>query len=223
LKKRNILYISVMMFFLLVGCTNGESIESEISNHLDESVTLEKEFKEQQSHITDLEEQEQAIYEEILDLGMDDFDEIKSLSNEALEVIEELVDTIEIEKDSLVASKEEFEKIKPLIDDLEEETTKEKAEELYDMMEKRFSAYDNLNEAYMASLEAGEELYLLVQDEDATQDDLSEQVTVINGHYDTILEENDAFNTHTDTFNELKQEFYDVAGIETSYEEDEED
>src|SRR5690625_7842807 len=79
-----------MMFFLLVGCTNGESIESEISNHLDESVTLEKEFKEQQSHITDLEEQEQAIYEEILDLGMDDFDEIKSLSNEALEVIEEL-------------------------------------------------------------------------------------------------------------------------------------
>ena len=223
MKKRNILYISVMMFFLLVGCTNGESIESEISNHLDESVTLEKEFKEQQSHITDLEEQEQAIYEEILDLGMDDFDEIKSLSNEALEVIEELVDTIEIEKDSLVASKEEFEKIKPLIDDLEEETTKEKAEELYDMMEKRFSAYDNLNEAYMASLEAGEELYLLVQDEDATQDDLSEQVTVINGHYDTILEENDAFNTHTDTFNELKQEFYDVAGIETSYEEDEED
>ena len=220
MKKRNILYISVMMFFLLVGCSNGESIENEISNHLEESVNLEEKFKEQQSHITELEEQEQAIYEEILDLSMDDFDEIKSLSNDAIEVLEELGDTIEIEEESLVASKEEFEKIKPLIEDLEEEATKEKAEELYEMMEKRFSAYDNLNEAYMASLEAGEELYLLVQDEDATQDDLSEQVTVINGHYDTILDENDAFNTHTDSFNELKQEFYDVAGIETSSEED---
>src|SRR5699024_10119140 len=176
--------------------------------------------KKEHTNNIETKEKEKKNYEEILDHNIDYYYEIKSLSNDAIEELEELGNTIENEEESLVASKEEFEKIKPLIEDLEEEATKEKAEELYEMMEKRFSAYDNLNEAYMASLEAGEELYLLVQDEDATQDDLSEQVTVINGHYDTILDENDAFNTHTDSFNELKQEFYDVAGIETSSEED---
>lgn len=222
MKNRNILlYISIIILILLGACSGeGSTTEDEIYDHLEEAVNLEKDFKEKQTTITELEEHEQDIYGKILELDMDEFDEIKALSTEAISVLDELGETIDIEEESLAASKEEYEKIEALIDNLEEEMVKEKAEELYETMQKRFASYDNLNEAYMGSLETGKELYSLVQDEDATQEKISEKTTTINDYYETVIEENETFNSYTDTFNNLKKEFYDAADIETSYEKD---
>lgn len=222
MKARNVLlYIGIISIVLLGACSgDGDSAEDKIYDHLEEAVTLEKDFKEQQSTITELEEKEQGIYDKILDLGMDDFEEIKELSDEAITVLEDLEESVGIEKESLADSKEEYEKIETIIDEIEDEDVKAKAEDLYDVMQKRFAAYDKLNEAYVGSLEAGKELYSLVQDEDSTQESLSEQTSLINEYYETVLEENESFNSYTDDFNELKKEFYDAAEIEVTYEED---
>lgn len=203
------------MLLLLVACS-GQSTEDKIHEHLEEAVNLEQDFTDQQSVITELEEKEQDIYDDIIELSMDEFDTIKELATEAIEVIQELGEKVDLEKESLNASKEEFVKIKDLIDELEDEAVKEKTQELYDVMIKRFDAYESLNEAYVNSLNTRKDLYELVQKEDATQEELSEKVTLINSDYEKVIEENEVFNENTESFNNLKKEFYDVAGIDAT-------
>lgn len=216
MKKKNILlYIGVSMLLLLVACS-GQSTEDKIHEHLEEAVNLEQDFTDQQSVITELEEKEQDIYDDIIELSMDEFDTIKELATEAIEVIQELGEKVDLEKESLNASKEEFVKIKDLIDELEDEAVKEKTQELYDVMIQRFDAYESLNEAYVNSLNTRKDLYELVQKEDATQEELSEKVTLINSDYEKVIEENEVFNENTESFNNLKKEFYDVAGIDAT-------
>lgn len=213
------LYIVLGAIIVLSAC-NGPSTQEKIYEHLEESVHLEAEFEEVQGQIIALEEQEQDIYNQISELGNDEFEEIKSLSEEAIDSIEERSNLIVLEKESIDASQEEFEKVEPLIEELDEQAMKEKAEEMYSMMMDRYDAYDNLHASYLDTLEHEKELYLLFQNEELGNEELSEQITAINNSYEKFLEENERFNTNTTAYNGLKEEFYDVANLDVEFEED---
>src|SRR5699024_993731 len=124
-----------------------------IYEHLEEAVKLETSFEEQQEQITSLEQEEQEIYNQITDLNMDEFDQIKELAQEAINIIEDRAEKINIKKESISSSQAEFEKIKPLIYDLKNEDLQNKAEEMYSIMMDRYEAYDLLHKAYLQSLE----------------------------------------------------------------------
>lgn len=213
------LYIVVGAIIILSGC-NGPSTQEKIYEHLEESVHLEDEFEELQDQIVVLEQKEQEIYNQISELGQDDFEEIKNLSEEAIESIEERSSLIALEKESIDASQKEFEKVKDLIDELEEQAMKDKAEEMYNVMMDRYDAYDSLHVAYAETLKQEEQLYSLFQNEELVHDELSEQITTINDSYEKFLEENEKFNTNTVAYNDLKEEFYNVANLDVEFEED---
>lgn len=213
------LYIVLGTIIVLSAC-NGPSTQEKIYDHLEEAVHLETEFEEVQDRIIALEEQEQEIFNQISDLGKEESNEIKELSQEAIESIEERSDEITLEKESINASREEFEKVKELIDKLDEEAMRDKAEEMYNVMMDRYQAYDNLHETYVQTLEQEKELYLLFQNEELKQEELTEQITLINESYEKFLEENEEFNADTIAYNNLKEEFYTVANLNVKIEED---
>jgi len=217
LKKK--IYIISILIFILSAC-NKASTQDKIYEHLEEAVKLETSFEEQQEQITSLEQEEQEIYNQITDLNMDEFDQIKELAQEAINIIEDRAEKINIEKESISSSQAEFEKIKPLIDDLKNEDLQNKAEEMYSIMMDRYEAYDLLHKAYLQSLEEEKNLYTLLQDEDVSEDDLKDQIAIINDTYQEVLDGNEQFNDKTVTYNELKREFYENSNIEVTYEED---
>lgn len=213
------LYIVIGAFIVLTAC-NGPSTQEEMYEHLEESVLLEAEFEEIQEQIVKLEAKEQEIYNQIHDLGKDEMEEIKKLSEEAIESIEERLSLINSERESISASREEFEKVQDLIEKLEEEAMKDKAEEMYGMMIDRYEAYDQLHKTYVDTLEQEEALYVLFQNEELKQEELSEQITIINDNYEKFLDENKKFNEATVAYNNLKEEFYDVANLDVEFQED---
>ncbi|WP_249869919.1 YkyA family protein [Oceanobacillus saliphilus] len=216
---KNLLFIlSTVMLALLTACS-GQSTEEQIHSHLEEAVVLEAEFEDQQSVITDLEVQEQEIYNQIIDLGMDDFDQITELSNQAIGIIDQREEEIDVEKQSIEASHEEFAKIEDLITNIENTEVQDKANSMYDVMNNRYRSYGELNEAYVTSLELERELYTMLQQEDIEQEELTAHINSINDSYERVLQSNDEFNNYTVEYNALKKEFYEAAQLEVSYEE----
>lgn len=211
------LFILIISFIALLSACGGESAEEKIHNHLEKAVSLEADFEEQQGEITKLEKQEQKLYSQIIDLGMDEFEKIKELSQKAVKVIDQRKEKIKVEKESIEASKEEFNKIKKPIGNLEEQDVKDKAEAIYKLMNNRYKAYDDLYKAYTKSLELEKELYNMLQKEELEQEDLTAQITSINETYEKVFDANDKFNEDTVAYNDLKKDFYKVAEINVTY------
>lgn len=201
-----------------MSACSGQSVEDEIYDHLEEAVQLESVFGKQQDVITDLEQQERKIFDQIIDLEMKNFDQIKELAQEALILIEDRSKEITTEKESIDDSKNEFEKSKELIQKLEDETVKKKAEEMYNVMIDRYTSYANIHKAYIQSLKEEEALYNMFQSEDVTQEQYTDQTNKVNESYEIVIEENKAFNEETSKYNELKKEFYDLANFNVTYE-----
>lgn len=214
------LLLGISALMILNACS-GESTTEEIYDHLEESVTLEETFVEKQTEITELEQKEQSLYEEIFELSMDDFDKIKELSEDAISSIDERRDKVDEEKDSMDSSEKEFKKVKDLIGDLDDDKdVKENANEMYDVMMERYDAYHEIYEAYMDSLDDETELYTLLQDEDVEQEAISGQLDEINESYQHIIDTNETFNHATVEYNDLKKEFYKAADIDVEYDDE---
>ena len=217
-KNKFIILLYMTVLIILTAC-NNESASEKIYTHLEEAVQLEKEFEDQQDLITDLEVKEQEIYSEIIDLGMEEYNQIVELADEAIEIIHERKTLIEKEKNSIEASQEEFRKIEPLLEEYEDGKTKDKGKEMFEVMINRYTSYEKLNKEYINSLEKEEKLYELLKDEDLEQDQLTNQINKINDSYQQVLKANDAFNSYTVQYNDLKREFYELAEIEVNYKE----
>ncbi|WP_164669168.1 YkyA family protein [Virgibacillus doumboii] len=214
--KKSFVFIVFIIIALLTACS-GTSTSEQIYNHLEKAVELEATFEEQQDPIVELEKKEQEIYAQIIDLGMDEFDKIKELSKQAIDTIEKRSEKIELEKESIQASKEEFTKIESMIKDLEDKKVKKKAEEMYSVMMDRYEAYDKLNKAYSDSLKLEKELYTMLQKEDLEQETLTDHIKKVNKSYEKVIEANEKFNKFTTEYNKLKEAFYEAAGMNVEY------
>ncbi|WP_328701082.1 YkyA family protein [Aquibacillus kalidii] len=213
--------LAIVMIFvvLLLGACSGPSAPEQMYEHMEEAVSLEKKFAEQQKPLVELEKEEKQLYDQIIDLSMEEFEKVKELSQKALTTIEKRKEILDKEKASIEEAKTEFDKIKPLIEDLENEKVTSKANELKQAMDDRYAAYLELNKAYSNSLKEDKKLYELFQKEDLEEQELKDQIKVINEQYDKVIKTNEIFNDKTDLYNDLKGEFYKLAEINVEYDE----
>ena len=205
------------MTLLLFISACGKSTEEKIYEHLEEAVTLEEEFEKVQTEITELEKKERELYSTIIELGPDELDKIKETSKQAIETIEKRSNKMESEQESIHASQDEFEKIDKLIEKLEDEKTKNKAREMYEVMMDRYKHYDQLHKEYIKSLKLEKELYQMLQKEELEQEDLTAHIEKINKKYEKVLDKNEEFNEATANYNKLKKEFYDQTDLSVKY------
>ncbi|MEQ6391234.1 YkyA family protein [Bacillaceae bacterium S4-13-58] len=192
-------------------------IEGIIYSYLEEAVTLEEGFKDQQQPLIELEQQEKDLYNQIIDHGMDNFEQIKTLSQEAINLIEKREAKLELEKESIYSAKQEFDKIEVYISDLETDEQIEKANALKIAMENRYNAYIELHDEYARSMELDKELYIMLQKEDIKKEEIEQQIDKVNDSYDLVSELNSRFNTLTTIYNETKRNFYDSTDLIVDY------
>ncbi|GIN61358.1 hypothetical protein J27TS8_13510 [Robertmurraya siralis] len=204
----------------MTGCFNRTTTTDEMYAVLENVVDLEQDFEKQQQPLVELEKEEKEIYSEIIGLGMKEFEQIVSLSEKALTIVDKRQEHMQKEEESIQASKQEFEKFVPLIEKLDEGELKTKANGLYETMQKRFATHDTLFDNYMKGIEYDKELYQMFQEEGLSIDELEEQITKINDTYKLVLDSNEEFNEYTKQYNEIKLEFYKAAGIEISEEQE---
>jgi|SRR5699024_10739206 len=213
--KKSLLFSLMFIILLLTACS--ESTEETIYKHLEEAVSLEKEFEEQQGSIMELEKEEQEIYDEIISLSMEDFDKIKELAKKATDNIDKRTELINIENESLEESEEEIIKIEDSIEKLENNEVRKKAQNMYDVMMERFNAYDELHKLYTDTLKLEKELYVLFQEEETGQKELTDHISELNNDYEQVIEANKLFNKYTSEYNERKKDFYESSNLNIDY------
>ena len=203
------------MFTLsLTGCLNSATPEENIYETLEEVAALEEDFKKQQEPLQKLEEEDNELYSKIVQLGMKEIDEVKSLSNDAIKGIENREELMKKEKVAIDEAKERFQDVDAQIEELEDNSLKAKADELKGIMTNRFEEYDHLYKLYTTSLTLEIDLYTLFKKEDVTKEELERKIEAINQTYTSLMESNTKFNDLTNEYNEKKIAFYKDAKLD---------
>lgn len=205
--------IVLLTIVLVASCSKEKNTSQEIFNHLEKAAELEKGFNNQQQPLVDAEKKEQQLYNQIIALDMSKYNQIVTLSNEALDSIKNREDFLSKEKQSMDQAYQEFLKTKPLIAQLTDKSLKEKANVLYATMVKRYNTYQDLHNAYAASISEDKKLYTMFKDKKLSIENLQKQIDVVNNGYKKINDDKDTFNKYTGKFNKEKKDFYQAAGI----------
>jgi len=221
MKKISIFSVMLITIFVLSGCFNQQTPEEEIYDVLERAVELEKDFENQQNPLLDLENEEKELYNQIISLGLKEYDKIVQLSKQAIEIVDKRKDLMEKENESIRSAKKEFEKVKPILEKIEDENNKKLGEKLYETMMDRYDAHEKLYDKYMEGLTYDRELYEMFQNKDLSMKDLQSQIEKINQTYEEVIKANQVFNDTTNQYNQDKMEFYKNANLDVEIENNE--
>lgn len=218
LKRIGLYTMIVAGVISLAGCLDKQTAEEKMFDELEKVVSIEKDFEDQQNPLVELEKQEKKIYEQIISLGMKEYDQIVKLSDEALQIADKRKEHIDKEKESIKESEKEFENVTAIIEEIEDAPLKKQATELQETMKERYAIHDELYKNYTQGLQYDKELYEMLKDKELSFEKLEEQINKVNQVYETVLNNNQEFNDITDQYNKEKMAFYKEAGIEVSNE-----
>jgi len=193
---------------------NRQTPAEEIFEKLEEVVQIEKTFEAQQTPLVELEKEEKEIYQSIIELNMQEYDEVVRLADEAITITEKRKEHIDVERQSMKESKLEFETVLDSINKIDELELKEQAMELYKLMQDRYKIHEELYNAYSEGLVNDIKLYNLFKDEELTINELGEQIKIVNTAYEEVIDLNNQFNEVTEQYNQKKLQFYEAAGLE---------
>jgi uncharacterized coiled-coil DUF342 family protein len=213
MRKIEFVALFLMIVVLLSGCFWQESAVDKMYQTLENVVDAEKGFEDQQEPLVKLEKNEKDIYEKIISLGSKDQDQIAKLSDEAKEILAKRKERMELEQKSLVSSKKEFEKITPLIDELDDSEVNKKADELSKIMNERYEIHNKLYKLYIQGIKYDSEIYEMFKSKDVTMEQLDDLITKSNETSKLVLETNEKFNQQTNKYNKAKLAFYKKAGL----------
>ncbi|WP_280769141.1 YkyA family protein [Salipaludibacillus daqingensis] len=215
MKKLNLFVLFATTMIISTACF-GEQPAEIMYDHLEESVQIEKEVEEKQEPLTNAEQKEVDLYEEMLTLSS--VEEIEPLADEAIDSAEERREIMEEEKELIEDSYSIFQEAEQQIDDIDEEDVQEAATKVVDTMNERYSVYQDLYEEYMQSIDEDILLYEMAKDEEIEVEVLQEQHEKVNEGYNRITELNQQFNQLTNDYNDAKINFYETAELNVVFE-----
>lgn len=210
--------IGIILIVALAGCSFGKKPPEKVYDHLESAAKQEQDFAKDQQKMVKKEKKEQDLYDKAIKLDMKKFDEMTSLSKQAAKMADERKNLLDDEKESLDASYEEFDKVKPIIKDLDDADMKKKANQVAEKMDKRHKAFGKLYDAYESSTSLDKKLYQMLQDKKLKPEALQKQIDQVNNKYKTVNKAKEEFNTDTDQYNKAKKAFYKAADLNVTFE-----
>lgn len=208
-----LVFLLIYSILILSGCFNGQTPAEQLFNKLEEVVQIEKNFEAQQEPLVELEKKEKDIYQSIIDLNMQEYDEVVRLADEAISITEKRKEHIDKERESMKESKVEFESVPEIIKEIEESELRKQATELNDLMQERYRIHEELYNSYSEGLVNDAELYNLFKNEEVTIEALGQQINKVNAAYEKVMKSNEKFNEVTEQYNEKKLKFYEDARL----------
>ncbi|WHY68555.1 YkyA family protein [Neobacillus sp. SuZ13] len=216
LKKYGFIFIILVLAVIFAGCTKEKAPEEKMYTVLEKVVKAEKVFEEQQNPLVALEKKEKGIYDQIIELGMKEYDQIVKLSDEALVLVDQRKELMDKETNSIKLSEKEFSKAANIKDKLEDPSLRKAANDMYETMMNRYEAHDELFTVYNEALKNDKTLYEMFKNKNLPLEDLESQVNKLNETYKRIFNANEKFNMLTEQYNDKKLLFYKQAGLNSS-------
>jgi len=201
---------------ILAGCIGKKTPVEKMYDVLEEVVSKEKVFEEQQEPLVTLEKKEKEIYDQIIELGMKEYDQIVKLSDDAIILTDQRKNHMEKETKSLKESEQVFKKAAAIKDEFDDPELTKIANELSDIMMQRYQAHKELYKEYSNALTYDKELYMMFKNKNLPLEDLEGQVKKLNETYKKVFDTNEKFNKLTEQYNNKKLSFYKKAGLKSN-------
>ncbi|HSJ37242.1 MAG TPA: YkyA family protein [Planococcus sp. (in: firmicutes)] len=200
--KRYILTAGIASALLLSACS-GPSTEEQLDAVLKDTFDAEKEYRDTQSQMEELETTEQEKFESIMALTQEQQEDVRTNAEEALASVEERLQLLETEKASMDSAEEAFQDIDSVIEE-SEEGLKDDLTALKTKMHERFDAHKQFAAVYEELAAEQKELYEMLLNEETELQLLQEKTVAINEKNKEVQNAVTAFNEQTEQFNEMK-------------------
>ncbi|MCJ8006117.1 YkyA family protein [Lederbergia wuyishanensis] len=210
MRKIHTIIFVVLIAVVLTACTSSGD---NIYKALEATAAKEADFENQQEPLKKLETSEKEIFDQIMELGMKEFDQISKLADNAIANLDQREEHLKKEKNSIEESKKEFHLATEEFKKIKDEKLKNQANELQELMNKRYESYDKLYSAYLNGLQEDRKIYEIIKNEDLKLEDLEAQIEASNKAYENVFEANQHFNEQTEKFNKAKLKFYEDSGL----------
>lgn len=194
----------LMGTLILTGCSADAG--EELDGVLQDTHAAEQDYRDVQSQMEELEQQEQGIFESIMALTQDEREQVGTQVEEAVALVDERLELMQTEKDSVESAEEAFAEIDTVIEEADEEF-KSDLTALKEKMNERFSAHHDFTAQYETLAGLQKELYQLLPDEETDIETLQQKTVEVNEQNTVTEEAVTVFNTHTEEFNEMKNSF----------------
>ncbi|HET7578513.1 MAG TPA: YkyA family protein [Bacillales bacterium] len=212
-KVSGTIVIFALFSVLLTGCMFGQKPAKKMYKHLEKAVQIEQGFTKYQKQLIKKENKEQQLYGKIIKLNINKFDKIKSLSKQASKLAGDREQLMQKEKKVMFKAYDEFSKVKPIAEKIDDPNLRKQANTLITAMNKRYKTFSSLYKDYITSVNLDQQLYQLLQKKDLEPGALKKQIDKINEKYKAINNEKQKFNQYTEKYNEAKKTFYNKAEL----------
>lgn len=203
----------IALLFLVAGCLPWHSIEEKIYYDLEAIVQYEEDFAELQEPLIELEEADHELFNEIVATELSDREKISTLAEKGIENAEKRLELLDQERESIILSATEFEKVATLIAKIKDDDLRTMGEDLYTVMTHRYDVHEQLYEEYSTGIQLDQAFYQLLQQDDVSFPALESRIHERNDVYRRVYSLNEQFNALTAEYNRLKGLFYQRAGI----------
>lgn len=199
------IFTSVLLLSACSGPAAGEQLDAVLNDTFD----AEKEYRETQKKMEDLEKDEQQLFESIMALTQEQQDEVDSKAEEALASAQERLELLAAEKESMGNAQENFKEIDTVIAETDDDQLKKELGSLKEKMQERFDAHGQFTEAYETLNGLQQELYTMLMDEETELKTMQEKALEVNEQNTAVQDAVTAFNNSTEQFNEMKNQILD--------------
>ncbi|WP_033541641.1 YkyA family protein [Planococcus sp. CAU13] len=201
--KKYILAAGISSALLLSACS-GPSTEEQLDTVLKDTFEAEKDYRETQSEMENLESTEQEKFETIMALTQEEQDDVKANAEEALASVDQRLELLETEKTSMDSAEEAFQEIDTVIEEADDEEVKTDLTALKTKMHERYDAHEQFAGVYEELAAEQKELYEMLLNEETELEVLQEKTAAVNEKNKEVQNAVTAFNEQTEQFNEMK-------------------
>ncbi|HIW11741.1 MAG TPA: YkyA family protein [Candidatus Salinicoccus stercoripullorum] len=191
----------------VAGCSSDEDELLDFYNAFQETVEVEKEIETVSEEFNSLENEKGELQESLQDASEEELPEI---SSELVENTDARIDQLDAEAGVMGESRSSMETSTQYIEEISNETNRDKAESLVEVMDARYQTHGDMIESYKSVLESEKEVFEYLGEEDVSQDEVDERLNSLNGQYEKVEETSAAFSEETGKVNELKKEIEDL-------------
>ncbi|MBM7600823.1 chromosome segregation ATPase [Virgibacillus halotolerans] len=209
------LFICLMMLFLILlsGCHHDQKQAENIYTDLEKAADQEKVFADKQQALKETGEEEQTIYQKIMDIDTDHVEQLKQHIGAAQKNNEQQKQLLEEIDAGLNDAYQLSLPTKKVAEEIRDTEQQKLAIETVELMDKRYELFESYYKDFEDSLKESKEFYGQLQKEDRDTEALDKQIKKINKRYRKMEEQQDEFNRCTEQYNETKSKYYQAAGL----------
>lgn len=188
----------------LSGCTVGSTMDEELSKVLSEMDGAEEGYRNGQSELSNLEQSEQLLFNDMMKLTQEEEEKLKEKVGELENLLEQRLVHIDEEEASMKNAMASIKSLDHIVGKVAEDT-KGEVEQLRNAVDDRYSLHSTFVEAYKELIERQRALYELIVEETDLKT-LKRQVNHVNEQNEVVKSAIKDFNKTTILVNQLKEE-----------------